>query len=97
MTYYPIVSRNQRQMEAVNHRPLPDFYMEDFSILGLQVSDCRQAAQILDAHSFLLKNSDGSMAVNIEPATRIGDIVQLLKERGVACEIADVAEGMYQG
>jgi len=51
MTDYPIVSRNQRQMEAVDHRPLPDFYMEDFSILGLQVSDCRRTAQILDAHS----------------------------------------------
>jgi hypothetical protein len=71
MTYYPIVSRNQRQMEAKGHRPLPDFYMEDFSILGFQVSDCRQTVQILDAHSFSLKDSDGSMAVNIETAARI--------------------------
>ena len=95
MTYYPIVSRNQSQMEAERHRPLPDFYMEDFSILGLQVSDCQRAAQILAANSFSLKDSEGSLAVNIETAARIGDVVQLLKESGVACEIADVAGGMY--
>ncbi|BBO76292.1 hypothetical protein DSCW_37090 [Desulfosarcina widdelii] len=94
MTYYPIVSRNQRQMD---HRPLPDFYMEDFSILGFQVSDCHRAEQILGANSFSLKDSDGSMAVYIETAAGIEDVVQLLKEGGVACEIADVAEGMYQG
>lgn len=97
MPYYPIVSRNQRQMQAVDHRPLPKFYMEDFSILGLRVSDCRRTAQVLDAHSFSLKHSDGSMAVNIEPAARIENVMQLLRENGVACEIADVAQGMYQG
>ena len=97
MTYYPIVSRNQRQMETVDHRPLPDFYMEDFSILGLRVSDCHRAVQILGAESFSFKNFGDNMAVNIEPAARIGDVVQLLREGGVACEIADVAQGMYQG
>jgi len=97
MTYYPIVSRNQRQMEAVDHRPLPDFYTEDFSIFGLRVSDCRRTVQILDAHSFTLEDSGRGVAVNIEPAAQIGDVVQLLQENGVACEIADVAEGMYQG
>jgi hypothetical protein len=97
MAYYPIVNRNQHQNGWSGHLQLPDFYMEDFSVVGLCVNDCDMAATILQRHQFVLKPANDAMTVNIENAFQAITAVGLLNENGVACELADVAQGMYQG
>lgn len=97
MSYYPIVGRRQMQMEGLHHRELPKAYMEDFSVLGLRVDDCERALGILDKTSFVLEQSQGHMLLKLENATRIQEVIQVLHDHGLACEVADVAQGMYQG
>ena len=97
MACYPIVSRNQQQMAALGQHELPDFYMEDFSVLGLCVDDCERAAVLLDRHQFALRQTHGSLAVDIQDASQASAAIALLNENGMACELADVAQGMYQG
>lgn len=97
MAYFPIVRRKHQQTDPFNHRPLPTFYMEDFSVLGFQVSDCDRAVQILDRHAFRVRQMEDSSEVDIETAARMQAVMQLLKDNGLECEIADIAEGMYQG
>lgn len=97
MAYYPIVQKNDRPTATAGPRLLPTFYMEDFSVLGLRVKDCDQAVRLLDKNAFSLKWADGNMMVNIETASRMHEVMQLLNADGLTCEIADIAETMYQG
>ena len=97
MAYYPIVQKNDRPIATAGHRLLPTFYMEDFSVLGLRVKDCSQAVRMLDRHAFSLKRADGNMMVKIETVSRMHEVMRLLNADGLECEIADIAEGMYQG
>jgi hypothetical protein len=97
MAYYPIVQKNGRPATAAGHRLLPTFYMEDFSVIGLRVKDCDQAVRMLDRHAFSLKRVDGTMLVKIVTVSQMHDVVQLLNAEGLECEIADIAERMYQG
>lgn len=97
MAYFPIVRKKHQHAQPLNHRALPTFYMEDFSVLGFQVNDCDQAMQILDRHAFTVRQMEGSREVDIETASRMQAVMQLLKDNGLECEIADIAEGMYQG
>lgn len=97
MGYYPIVSRHQKQMEGQHHHRLPKSYMEDFSIIGFRVDDCERAIGILDGSSFDLEQRHGRTLLKIENAARIEAVIQLLRDIGLACEVAYVAQGMYQG
>ena len=97
MGYFPIVNREQKQMEGLHHRELPKAYMEDFSVMGFRVDDCERALAILNEASFDLKQSHGGTQVKIEDAARITAVIQLLQTNGQACELTDVAQGMYQG
>jgi hypothetical protein len=97
VAYYPIVQKNDRPVATLGHRLLPTFYMEDFSVLGFRVNDCGHAIRILDRHAFPLKRAGGSIEVEITRASQMHDLVQLLNGSGVECEIADIAEGIYQG
>ena len=97
MAFYPIVNRNQQENGLGAHLQLPDRYMEDFSVLGLCVDDCQRAAALLERHQFALQHASGSLAVDIPDASQASAAVGLLNENGLACELADVAQGMYQG
>lgn len=97
MGYYPIVNIDQMQMEGLHQKELPKAYMEDFSVLGFRVDNCERALGILDHASFELKQSDGHTQVKLEQASRITEVIQVLRANGLKCEVADVAQGMYQG
>ncbi len=97
MAYYPIVQKNDRPVATSGHRQLPAFYMEDFSVIGFRVNDCGHAIRVLDRHSFSLKRAGGSIEVDIAEVSQMHDVMQLLNGDGLECEIADIAEGMYQG
>ena len=97
MAYYPIVQKNDRPLAASGHRTLPTFYMQDFSVLGFRVDDCDLAILVLDRHAFSMKRTGVSIEIDISGASQMHDVMQLLKDNGLECEIADIAEGMYQG
>lgn len=97
MAYYPIMRKHDRLEGAIDQRKMPTFYMQDYTVLGFRVDDCDQVLEILDRHAFTVSREKGSKGVDIESAERIRTLMQLLEDNGLSCEIADIAEGIYQG
>ena len=97
MAFFPIIQKHGWPLATVTHRRLPDFYMEDFSVLGFQVSDCDHAVRILDQHHFPIKHAEQGVVVGIQDPLHIHNVMSLLRSQGLRCEIADVADAMYQG
>lgn len=97
MAYYPVIRKQEPLESAIDQREMPIFYMQDYTVLGFRVNDCDQALAVLDRHAFSIRHGHGSKGVEIETAARVRAVVQLLVDNGLECEIADIAEGIYQG
>jgi hypothetical protein len=79
------------------HARMPLFYMNDFSRLGLRVHPCDEALDLMAEHRFGIIRDDGGDLVVLEKAAQLPLLVELLTRHGIACEIADLAEAIYQG
>ena len=97
MADYPIVQHKDPEATSPTIGQLPAFYMEDFSIMGFRVDDCPRAIQVLEQNGFGLTRSHGRVTVKIDGSGRVREVVKLLQGCGLACEMADLAEGIYQG
>jgi hypothetical protein len=97
MIHYPIVQKGECANPAATICALPDFYMQDFSIVGLRVNNCNRAEEVLTQKGVPLEKKDQRLAVSVEKAAQILKVVHLLNTNGVTCDIADVADGIYQG
>lgn len=75
---------------------LPDFYMEDFSILGLRVDRHAEAVALLRAAGYGCSPCAGAASVEFRSPAEVGDITGLLAENGIGYEMADLVEGVYQ-
>ena len=78
-------------------RPLPDFYMSDYSVLGLRVDELDEAVRVLEKAGFSVINEVGDFEVVIDRAGQLEGIVHLLEKNGIECELADVVSCVYQG
>jgi hypothetical protein len=78
-------------------RPLPIFYMSDYSVLGLLVDNLEKAVGVLGKNHFFVTEQAGDVEVVVDTPDRLPKIVQVLNANGVHCEIADVVGGIYQG
>lgn len=101
MGRYPIVSgcgaQTGNTVSAPASRDLPVFYMEDYSVLGLRVNHCEEATRILDKNDYLLVHSASGTEIVVRDGDELHEVVQLLNANGIACDITDLAEQMYQG
>jgi hypothetical protein len=97
MADYPIAQQKDLAATSPANEQLPAFYMEDFSIMGFRVDDCPRAIQLLEQNGFGLTRCHDMVAVKIDGSGRVREVVKLLRARGLACEMADLAEGIYQG
>lgn len=77
--------------------PLPAFYMNDYSVMGLRVSNCAAALALLTDQRHTVTHHHGCRAVAIRSAADIQRIVGLLVNNNLDAELADVAEQIYQG
>jgi hypothetical protein len=78
-------------------RPLPNFYMADYSVMGLLVDKLEEALRVLGENGFSVLAETGDLEVAIDHPGELQDLVRLLKENGIGCEINDVVSGIYQG
>ena len=76
---------------------LPDFYMSDYSIVGLLVDNLDEAARILTDARLPLWEKPFGLLTEIEDPNRLNALVGLLVSGGIGCEIADLVYGVYQG
>ena len=76
---------------------MPDFYMSDFSLLGLMVDDYERTLQLLNDKSLPLKWTTAGVEYPFRHSDQLHDLVLFLQSRGISCGISDVAEQIYQG
>jgi len=97
MINYPIIQKGECTNKFATDNILPNFYMEDFSILGLRVDNCSQAEKVLSGEGFSIDRQNNALTITFEKAAKLENVIKLLNKHGVECEIADIADGMYQG
>ncbi len=78
-------------------RPLPISYMAEYSVLGLLVDKLEEAVRVLGENRFPVLDAAGDLEVAMNHPGQLHEIVRLLKEHDLECEIADVVSGIYQG
>jgi hypothetical protein len=89
--------RTQCTTNAALARPLPAFYMADYSVLGFLVDRLEEAIRVLQGARYAVVNENGDFEVVVDHAGHIEVILQLLTANAVASEFADVVSGIYQG
>ena len=101
MRFIPILAKpdgqGPGQADEVFAGPLPAFYMNDFSVMGLRVSDCTATFALLASHGYALRHRQGCRGVAIRTAAEIRPIIELLAENGIGGEMADLVDQVYQG
>jgi hypothetical protein len=90
-------SPQQRQPCYLISRPLPIFYMSEFSVLGLLVDRLEEAIGVLDRNHFSVTQEAGDIEVAVDTPDHLQEMFQVLKANGVLFEIADMVNGIYQG
>ena len=101
MTSLPILPQNEnhpaRRQYCLSGVTMPDFYMSDFSLLGLMVDDYERTLQLLNDKSQPLKWSSAGVEYPFKNSEQLQDLVVFLQSRGINCGISDIADQIYQG
>ena len=100
MAKWPLIPRQGDDRDGGFHtrrEGLPLFYMNDFSRLGLRVDSCYAARQVLADNRYGVIQDAGGCHVALHNAAEVQAVVSLLNDRGVTCDIADLADQIYQG
>ena len=93
----PIVQSNSRVSVCSSNDNLPEFYMADFSVLGLLVASLDKAYQALAGRNFAISKKPDHLEVAIDRADQLVELVNLLIKSGIDCTSADIVDQVYQG
>ena len=97
MPRLPIVSTETNTAICLPNSLLPTFYMEDYTVLGLRVGNLGAVVQLLEKNGIALHKKSAYIELSVEQRDQIPHIIQLLNANDIPCEIADIAEHLYQG
>ena len=96
--YLSCKAHGQTGQDCPITRPLPIFYMSDYSVLGLLVDRLDEAVRVLAENRFpVLQEAGGDLEVVLTDPDHLRKMMQVLTGKGIGCEIADVVSGIYQG
>ena len=84
-------------VDLFNCSDLPLFYMNDYSKVGLQVSSYEDALNILKRHHYMVSECLSWAELAIHKTNDIPEVVQLLSDNGIECQMADLVTCIYQG
>lgn len=76
---------------------LPAFYMEDFSVIGLTVEDMEKTVVALQRNGIAIENKDALAMAHIDGLNGMKAVLGLLEANGIAFELTDIADQIYQG
>ncbi len=86
--------RNQCHLKSEH---LPAFYMEDFSVMGLTVEDMATAVAALQRNGVEIQQNGALAMAQIDGLTGMKKVLGLLESHGIAFEMTDIADQIYQG
>jgi hypothetical protein len=75
---------------------LPDFYMEDFSVLGFSVQQYDEACTLLRNAGYSMLDKRGGTDILLEDATQVVAIQDILQQNAIKVEFSDIADTIYQ-
>ena len=93
----PVLQQGKDFPVGLCHEGLPDFYMADYSVVGLLVANLDRAYDVLEGNDLMVQKKTDHLEVSVDRADQIPDIVDLLNHNGIDCEIADIVDQVYQG
>lgn len=97
MIHLPLSPAGQPGRCAGPCRPLPAFYMNDFSVMGLRVDDLDRAVAALERGEFEVIREGQVPELALDGTSAVPDVLRFLAEHGVRADMADVAGSLYQG
>ena len=75
----------------------PAFYMNDFSVLGLQVEGLARALEVLEADGYHVVRTSCSAKVNFANPHRFKKIFAILSHNRIEHNMSDLVGCVYQG
>ena len=97
MVTLPVMQQGRSVPVCPPNDELPDFYMEDYSVLGLLVTNLDRAHRVLAGQQFAVHQSPDHLKVKIDRTNQLPEIVNLLNQNGIDCAVADIVDQVYQG
>jgi hypothetical protein len=101
----PIIEQNPELQDSEDSlddlRSLPDFYMADYSVLGILVNRLDGATGVLGSNGYTVEVIKAGRAaeVAVESCGQIRDILDLLTGQGICCSVGDTIDEVeiYRG
>lgn len=81
-------------MEAL---PLPEKYMEDYSVMGLVVGNMDKSIHVLRKGGTTIRRDRGYAVADIRDSAHMRRIFAILDSHRVSFEFSDIANQIYQG
>jgi hypothetical protein len=97
MKRLPILPIKSKDRICLPDSLLPQFYMEDYTILGLQVENLAVARLVLETNGFRTVENHGYIELSINQKDQLPQVIQLLNSNHISCVIADIVDQVYQG
>lgn len=97
MGILPVLQLGRDMPVSLPNDNLPDFYMEDYSVVGLLVANLDRARRVLENRNFAVHQKSDYLKVKFDGADQMAEIVNLLSQNGIECGIADIVDQVYQG
>jgi hypothetical protein len=94
MSLLPIVEQGK---PVACHADWPLFYMNDFSRLGLVVSQLDKALSVLQTSGYTVHSDERGNLLEIDTRAQVTHIFEVLAAHAIACETADLVSCVYQG
>ena len=76
---------------------MPDFYMGDYSILGLLVEKFEDAVQLLQENGFQIARKKSGIEMGIDDPDHIKKVFKLFQDHRLKFDMADIVAQVYQG
>jgi len=93
----PVLQQGRDVPLCLSNNELPDFYMGDYSVLGLLVANLDRTHRVLADRQFAVHKKSDHLKVKIDRTDQLPEIVNLLSQSGIGCGIADIVDQVYQG
>ena len=97
MGVLPLLQQGRNVPVCLANADLPEFYMNDYSVLGLLVASLDRAHQVLTDKDFAVDKKAEHLEVDVHRADQLSEIVNLLSQNGIDCGVSDIVDQVYQG
>jgi hypothetical protein len=97
MSVLSVLQQGKDTPSCLANGNLPEFYMSDYSVLGLQVASLDRTYRALADKDFAVARKSEHLEVHIQNTTEMLEIVALLNKKGIDCGTTDIIDQVYQG